>query len=183
MEKFLWGPSGKIKKESLLEDFSKYINIKSNYNFKNLWKWSVDHPEEFWSKFWDYSKIIGDKGKGHQGRFQGQLQRKRQRPSGPRGGRFNVDVLYSLVVGTGCTFLEHEVVHVLREDRPRSEHVLGSSGRLRTVVGRLCRQRGCAFTAQGTHDVGDGSFSTTGFYGGPSALRVTFKGRTCSSGA
>ena len=63
MEKFLWVPSGKRKKESLLEDFSKYINIKSNYNFKTLWKWSVDHPEEFWSKFWDYSKIIGDKGK------------------------------------------------------------------------------------------------------------------------
>ncbi len=63
MEKFLWEPSVKRKKESLLEDFSKYINIKSNYNFKNLWKWSVDHPEEFWSKFWDYSKIIGDKGK------------------------------------------------------------------------------------------------------------------------
>ena len=63
MEKFLWEPSGKRKKESLLEDFSKYINKKTNYNFKNLWKWSVDHPEEFWSKFWDYSKIIGDKGK------------------------------------------------------------------------------------------------------------------------
>jgi acetoacetyl-CoA synthetase len=63
MEKFLWEPSGKRKKESLLEDFSKFINRKSNYNFKNLWKWSVDHPEEFWSKFWDYSKIIGDKGK------------------------------------------------------------------------------------------------------------------------
>ena len=62
MEKFLWEPSSKRKKESLLEDFSKYINIKSNYNFKNLWKWSVDHPEEFWSKFWDYSNIIGDKG-------------------------------------------------------------------------------------------------------------------------
>ena len=27
-----------------------------------MWKWSVDHPEEFWSKFWDYSKIIGEKG-------------------------------------------------------------------------------------------------------------------------
>jgi len=63
MEKFLWEPSSKRKEESLLEDFSKYINIKSHYNFKNLWKWSVDHPEEFWSKFWDYSKIIGDKGK------------------------------------------------------------------------------------------------------------------------
>ena len=63
MEKFLWEPSSIRKKESLLEDFSKYINIKSNYDFKNLWKWSIDNPEEFWSKFWDYSKIIGDKGK------------------------------------------------------------------------------------------------------------------------
>ena len=63
MEKFLWEPSGKRKKESILEDFSKFINFKSNYNFKNLWKWSVDYPEEFWSKFWDYSNIIGYKGK------------------------------------------------------------------------------------------------------------------------
>ncbi len=63
MQKFLWEPSSKRKEESLLEDFSKFINLKSNYNFKTLWKWSIDHPEEFWSKFWDYSKIIGDKGK------------------------------------------------------------------------------------------------------------------------
>lgn len=63
MEKFLWAPSSRKKEDSLLEDFSKFINFKSNYNFKTLWKWSVDHPEEFWSKFWDYSKIIGDKGK------------------------------------------------------------------------------------------------------------------------
>ncbi len=63
MQKFLWEPSSNRKEESLLEDFSKFINHKSNYNFKTLWKWSVDHPEEFWSKFWDYSKIIGVKGK------------------------------------------------------------------------------------------------------------------------
>tara|TARA_X000000368_G_C23032364_1_gene713143 strand:+ start:40 stop:1965 length:1926 start_codon:yes stop_codon:yes gene_type:complete len=63
MENFLWAPSSRKKEESLLEDFSKFINFKSNYNFKTLWKWTVDHPEEFWSKFWDYSKIIGDKGK------------------------------------------------------------------------------------------------------------------------
>ncbi len=63
MQKFLWEPSRIKKEESLLEDFSKFINHKSNYNFKTLWKWSVDHPEEFWSKFWDYSKIIGNKGK------------------------------------------------------------------------------------------------------------------------
>jgi acetoacetyl-CoA synthetase len=63
MEKFLWKPSDTRKEESLLEEFSRFINFKSNCNFKNLWKWSVDRPEEFWSKFWDYSKIIGDKGK------------------------------------------------------------------------------------------------------------------------
>jgi acetoacetyl-CoA synthetase len=63
MEKFLWEPSDTRKEESLLEDFSKFLNLKSDQNFKNFWKWSVDHPEEFWSKFWDYSKIIGDKGK------------------------------------------------------------------------------------------------------------------------
>ena len=63
MEKLLWEPPRRRKEESLLEDFSKFINLKSNFNFKHLWKWSVDHPEEFWSKFWDYSNIIGDKGK------------------------------------------------------------------------------------------------------------------------
>ena len=63
MKNFLWEPSRKKKEESLLEDFSKFVNLKSNYNFKTLWKWTVDNPEEFWSKFWDYSKIIGDKGK------------------------------------------------------------------------------------------------------------------------
>ena len=63
MKNFLWEPSRKKKEDSLLEDFSKFVNLKSNYNFKTLWKWTVDYPEEFWSKFWDYSKIIGDKGK------------------------------------------------------------------------------------------------------------------------
>jgi len=63
MNKPLWQPSERLVRDSILEDFSKFINFKSNNNFKDLWKWSVTNPEEFWSKFWDYSKIIGDKGK------------------------------------------------------------------------------------------------------------------------
>ena len=59
----LWKPSNQKKEDSLLSDFSKFINLKTSNNFKNLWKWSVENPEIFWSKFWDYSKIIGDKGK------------------------------------------------------------------------------------------------------------------------
>ena len=46
-----------------MKDFSKFINLKNSNDFKNLWKWSIENPETFWSKFWDYSKIIGDKGK------------------------------------------------------------------------------------------------------------------------
>jgi len=63
MKKSLWHPSEQKIKDSTLLDFTKFINFKSNYNFKKLWEWSVSNPEIFWSKFWDYSKIIGDKGK------------------------------------------------------------------------------------------------------------------------
>ena len=63
MNKPLWEPTELKKKDSLLEEFSKFINFKSNYKFKDLWKWTIENPEEFWTKFWDYSKIKGDKGK------------------------------------------------------------------------------------------------------------------------
>jgi len=63
MNKPLWCPSKKKTQESTIEEFSKFINFKSTKNFKDLWKWSINEPEAFWSKFWDYSKIIGDKGK------------------------------------------------------------------------------------------------------------------------
>ena len=62
MNKSLWRPSEQNKKESLLEDFSKFVKFDSGQNFKSLWEWSVKNQEIFWSKFWDYSKIIGDKG-------------------------------------------------------------------------------------------------------------------------
>ncbi len=62
MDKLLWQPSEKLKDNSLLNDFCRFINFKSSNDFKKIWKWSIDNPEEFWSKFWDYSKIIGNKG-------------------------------------------------------------------------------------------------------------------------
>jgi acetoacetyl-CoA synthetase len=63
MKKFLWKPSERNIQESSLLDFTKFVNFKADKNFKKLWEWSVSSPEIFWSKFWDYSKIIGDKGK------------------------------------------------------------------------------------------------------------------------
>ena len=58
----LWQPSKRLKEDSLLQDFCKFINLKSSKNFKELWHWSITNPDEFWSKFWDYSQILGDKG-------------------------------------------------------------------------------------------------------------------------
>ena len=63
MDNFLWQPSEQKIKESTLLDFTKYVNFKPGSNFKKLWEWSVSNPEIFWSNFWDYSKIIGDKEK------------------------------------------------------------------------------------------------------------------------
>ncbi len=58
----LWKPTSKIIENSILNQFTKYIGKDFEYNFKNLWEWSVQNPEIFWSKFWDFSKILGDKG-------------------------------------------------------------------------------------------------------------------------
>ena len=63
MNKALWQASEKKISESSLGEFLKFVNFKSNKDFKDFWKWSVSEPEIFWSKFWDYSKIIGKKGK------------------------------------------------------------------------------------------------------------------------
>ena len=62
MDNYLWQPSEEKKANSNLEEFTKFIDFESNKSFKNLWKWSVSDTTTFWSKFWDYSKIIGDKG-------------------------------------------------------------------------------------------------------------------------
>ena len=62
MKKPIWLPSSERKENSLIIDFSKFINLQTK-SFEDLWKWSVENPKDFWSKFWDFSKIIGVKGK------------------------------------------------------------------------------------------------------------------------
>tara|TARA_B100001996_G_scaffold323352_1_gene268485 strand:+ start:1392 stop:3335 length:1944 start_codon:yes stop_codon:yes gene_type:complete len=64
--KLLWKPSKGRIESSILERFFNRLEqkkiLKNNKNFKDLWKWSVDKPEIFWSEFWDFSEIIGEKG-------------------------------------------------------------------------------------------------------------------------
>jgi len=60
--KYLWKPSDELIQNSNLERFSKEIKINTNRNFEKLWKWSVENPNTFWSKVWDFTNIVGFKG-------------------------------------------------------------------------------------------------------------------------
>ena len=61
MSKKLWQPSLIVKKNSNLFAFENYISkklkIKFNRNYKKLLNWSIKNSPEFWSRFWDFSKI------------------------------------------------------------------------------------------------------------------------------
>ncbi len=65
MSKKLWQPSIIVKKNSNLFAFENYISkklkIKFNKNYKKLLNWSIKNSPEFWSRFWDFSKIKGFK--------------------------------------------------------------------------------------------------------------------------
>ncbi len=67
MTKKLWQASLKKKKNSNLFAFENYLakkfNIKFNKSYKNLLEWSIKNYPEFWSTFWDFSKIKGIKSK------------------------------------------------------------------------------------------------------------------------
>ena len=63
----LWSPNEESIDRSKLKAFFKKLEkkklVKYSENFNNLWKWSVNNPEIFWSEIWDFTKIKGVKGK------------------------------------------------------------------------------------------------------------------------
>ena len=67
MSKKLWQPSLIVKKNSNLFAFENYISkklkIKFDRNYKKLLNWSIKNSPEFWSRFWDFTKINGVKSK------------------------------------------------------------------------------------------------------------------------
>ena len=65
MTQKLWQASSKQKKNSILFSFENYISKKFNKNFsgdyQKLLDWSIKNSPEFWSSFWDFTKIKGIK--------------------------------------------------------------------------------------------------------------------------
>ncbi|MGB1026295.1 MAG: acetoacetate--CoA ligase, partial [Rhodospirillaceae bacterium] len=61
----LWSPSSQRILDSNLVAFAKFVENEVGLAFgdySGLYDWSVAEPEEFWSTFWDYAGIIGEKG-------------------------------------------------------------------------------------------------------------------------
>jgi len=67
MNKKLWEPSEKIKKNSNLFKFEKFLSNrykkKFDVNFEKIHNWSIKNPQNFWDSIWDYSKVKGKKNK------------------------------------------------------------------------------------------------------------------------
>ncbi|MBT7011114.1 MAG: acetoacetate--CoA ligase [Flavobacteriaceae bacterium] len=67
MNKKLWEPSKKIKRNSNLFKFEKFLSNKFkkkfNINFEKIHNWSIKNPQNFWDSIWDYSKVKGKKNK------------------------------------------------------------------------------------------------------------------------
>lgn len=60
----LWRPAAENVERSKMHKFKTHIEAKYNVtlaDYPAFHKWSVDNAEIFWSEYWDYAGIIGDK--------------------------------------------------------------------------------------------------------------------------
>lgn len=58
----LWTPSADKKAASHMLAFAKILGFGDDVSYQALHDWSVTHVGEFWSAFWDYAEVIGEKG-------------------------------------------------------------------------------------------------------------------------
>lgn len=57
----LWSPGKDKIEKSHLHAFAKAVG-QADKDYAALWRWSVNDIEGFWSAFWDYAEVIGQKG-------------------------------------------------------------------------------------------------------------------------
>ncbi|HSG21964.1 MAG TPA: AMP-binding protein, partial [Azonexus sp.] len=55
----LWEPNHATVGDTRMAEFMRKMG---HNRFGDLWRWSVDQPEAFWSKIWDFCGVVGDKG-------------------------------------------------------------------------------------------------------------------------
>ena len=55
----LWEPNPATVGDTRM---AKFMQANSHSRYADLWQWSVDQPEAFWSALWDFCSAVGDKG-------------------------------------------------------------------------------------------------------------------------
>lgn len=66
--RLLWTPSETLKNESNLQQYISWLkqNRKLSFtDYHHLWKWSVNHIDEFWESIWSYFNILHDGAYAH----------------------------------------------------------------------------------------------------------------------
>lgn len=56
----LWTP--KNINQTRLTEFMSDVGIGADTSYHDMWQWSCDHMDEFWSHLWDFCDVIGEKG-------------------------------------------------------------------------------------------------------------------------
>ncbi|MFC4586439.1 acetoacetate--CoA ligase [Sphaerisporangium corydalis] len=59
----LWEPSPEVIRDAKITRFASWLG-RPGADYEELWRWSVDAPEEFWGSIWDYFAVEGDRGEG-----------------------------------------------------------------------------------------------------------------------
>ncbi len=57
----LWQPSQQRVQESNLNEFIQWVTASHSqvHDYDSLYRWSVEHSDQFWSSLWDFSGVIG----------------------------------------------------------------------------------------------------------------------------
>ncbi|MFC6087579.1 acetoacetate--CoA ligase [Sphaerisporangium aureirubrum] len=59
----LWEPSAEIVGGARITRFAEWAG-RGAERYEDLWRWSVDRPEEFWVGVWEYFSVVGERGDG-----------------------------------------------------------------------------------------------------------------------
>jgi acetoacetyl-CoA synthetase len=59
----LWEPSPEVVRNARITRFAVWLG-RSEQHYDDLWRWSVEAPEEFWTSVWEYFAVVGDRGDG-----------------------------------------------------------------------------------------------------------------------
>lgn len=58
----LWTPSAQARDQSLMMAFARRMGFPDSVTYPELYAWSNAQSEQFWSSFWDFADVVGEKG-------------------------------------------------------------------------------------------------------------------------